>query len=148
VAGAPSGDAIWALERRLAAASAAPGDLEREEEMLDGLRQLLSIAADTHLPIVTTQHRVIGSDVCHFVAPVMLGGEAGAAGKIFVTSARVILAAGRTIVWPHHRITQIVRSGRQLDVVAAGAADVLTFTCNTYGDALVAVYLISKLTRS
>lgn len=67
-------------------------DLEIEEEMLDGLRQLLELERElraSHLPRVETSHRVVGSDRCHFSAPVSMPDDpAQPTGRLLLTSTR------------------------------------------------------------
>ena len=104
--------------------------------MIEGLRALLTFCSEP-LPIVQTQHRAIGTDACHVIAPVSLAGDAGSAGKLFVTSARLIFTGSRPLAWPWHRVRQVVRQERTLIVVAAGAAEPLHVQCNSFGDALV-----------
>jgi len=132
----------------MASLATAVDDAERESEMIEGLQLVLSIAASQSLPQVTTQHRVIGTDVCHFVAPVTMPAHAGTPGKLFLTSARVVLAGGKPIAWPWHRIRQFIRTGRNLTVIATGSAEPLEMICNTYGDALVAAHIASRLSPS
>src|SRR5436190_2468066 len=65
--------AVASLEAALRQQPPIADDLEIEEEMLDGLKQLLDLErglAAAALPIVETTHRVVGADVCHFSAPV------------------------------------------------------------------------------
>jgi len=145
VASAPDADAIAALAARITSLPTVADDAERESEMIEGLQLVRSIAVNQSLPEVTTQHRVIGTDVCHFVAPVTLPAHAGTPGKLFLTSARVVLAGGKTIAWPWHRIRRFTRMGRSLTVIASGSAEPLEMICNTYGDALVAAHLASRL---
>lgn len=121
-----------------------PDEAERREEMLDGLHQLMTVHG-APLPVVPTQHRVIGTDTCHFVAPVSRAGEP-AAGKLFLTSRRMVVVGSAVAAWPWHRIRRIDREGRDLVVAATEAAVVLQ--CNIYGDALVALYIAKQLTHA
>jgi hypothetical protein len=144
----PDPDAVAALEGAMPAddRNGAPdADAERRLEMIDGLRDVLRVASSSELPVVATQHRVIGQDTCHLVAPVTLVAEAAAPGKLFVTSARLLFAGGRVTAWPWHRVQRVTRHGRDLVVVVAGAAEPMHLQCNTYGDALVAAHLATRL---
>lgn len=143
-ADAPTAEAIQQLAGDLAPSSA-PDEAERQEEMLSGLRDLLALAADAALPTIATQHRVIGADRCHLIAPVSLGADAGAAGKLFLTSARLVFVTGRPTAWPWHRIRSITRTGRDLVVIVAGEPDAVLLRCNTYGEALAAQYMMKAL---
>jgi hypothetical protein len=144
IAAQPDAATIEALARAVPDASDASDEAERQHEMIEGLRQLAEVAAQTELPAIATQHRVIGDDVCYWVAPVSLPGETGAAAKLFVTSARLVLSAGRVRAWPWHRVSRLVRQGRDLIAVVAGVPDPLHVQCNTYGDALVVAHLAAR----
>lgn len=131
----PTPAALDDLRPRLAPASE-PDAREREEEMLDAIERILR-ERDTWAPLprVDTQHRVIGSDVCHFLAPVSAPDHGDASGKLFLTSHRVIFAGGASIAWPWHRIRQSHRQERDL-VFEAGDALTLRLRCNSYSDAV------------
>ena len=120
---------------------------ERIDEMLEGLQNLVAIAVNTTLPIVSTQHRVIGSDVCYFAAPASLVGPSDASGKLFITSARLVFAGPRVTAWPWHRITRLVRQARSIAPVIAGGADAPAILCNSYGDAMIVAHLAERLKR-
>jgi hypothetical protein len=112
--------------------------------MLEGLEQLLP-CTDAELPVMHTQHRVIGSDLCHFVAPASLAGNVDTPGKLFLTSQRVVFAGGRAQSWPWHRIRGVARQERALVFQINGAGEGLRINCNTYGDAMVARYFAGRL---
>jgi hypothetical protein len=144
-AASPTAEALDALGRGLGPASAAPDEAERQEEMLAGLRDLAAVSGGTTLPTIETQHRVIGADRCHLIAPVSLGAEAGAAGKLFLTSARLVFVGGRPTAWPWHRVRRVTRAGRDLIVIVTGEPEPLVLRCNTFGEALVGHYMAEKL---
>ena len=122
-------------------------EVEQREEMIEGLDHLASIGSDPTLPRVDTQHRVIGSDVCHFVAPATLVADVGTPGKLFLTSNRLVFSGGRVQAWPWHRLRDITRTGRELFVTIAGADAVVRLQCNTYGDAMVARHIALRILR-
>src|SRR5688572_19179371 len=67
--------AVAPLEAALRATPPLADDLEFEEEMLDALKQLLELERELtalRIPLVETSHRVVGSDRCHFSAPVSM----------------------------------------------------------------------------
>src|SRR5213082_3128995 len=67
--------AVVTLETALRATPPFADDLEIEEEMLQALEQLLELEREltaSRLPVVETSHRVVGSDRCHFSAPVSM----------------------------------------------------------------------------
>jgi hypothetical protein len=146
-ASAPTSAAVDALHAGVVRATDDLDEAERQEEMVDGLRQMLTIAETPDLAVVVTQHRVIGTDACYFVAPVSLVGDVAAPGKLFVTANRLIFASGKVQAWPWHRVHEIVRAGRALDVVLTGGSDGVRLQCNTYGDALVVWHLAGRLRR-
>jgi hypothetical protein len=119
---------------------------DRQLEMLEAIEQLVALQA-TALPEIATQHRVIGTDRCHLIAPAVLVETASAPGKLFVTSARVIFAGPRVRAWAHHRIRGRLRAERDLILTIAGEPEPVVFRCNSYGDALAAWY-ISETVRA
>jgi hypothetical protein len=142
-ADAPSVEAVDRLAARRVT-TASPDELERQDEMLEGLRDLVALAGAA-LPVIVTQHRVIGADTCHLVAPAGLVDQTETPGKLFVTSHRVLFAGGRVVAWPWHRVREVRRHERELLVVAAGAEEILRVRCNTYGDALAARHFATRL---
>ena len=145
VAEAPTAEAVAGLERGVASPAVAPDEAERQDEMLGGLRDLVAVGSAGDLPLIATQHRVIGADRCHFIAPVSLGADAGAAGKLFLTSTRLVFVSGRPAAWPWHRVRRVARAGRDLCIVVAGEPEPVILRCNTYGEALVAHYMMKTL---
>ena len=138
----PTPNAIARL-RESAAVSDAPDSAEEREEMIAGLDALAALAAGP-LPVLTTQHRVIGADTCHFIMPVTLADDVPAPGKLFVTSARLIVAASGSRAWPWHRIRGVTRAGRELLVGGAGDAT-LRIICNNFADALAVEHVARRL---
>ncbi|MFI5178276.1 MAG: hypothetical protein ACHQO8_06925 [Vicinamibacterales bacterium] len=138
---------IERLRTGVVPAAESPDEAERQEEMIDGLAQVLGVVAAPALPVVVTQHRVIGTDVCHFVAPVSLTGNVSVPGKLFLTAERRIFAGGRVQAWPWHRVHDVIRAGRVLAVVLTGGTEGLRAQCNTYGDALVARHVAGRKRR-
>lgn len=118
-------------------------EIEQQEEMVDGLEQLQTLAVDA-LPVMATQHRVIGDDVCHLALPATLEADQAVPGKLFLTSRRLVFAGGRAQSWPWHRIRGITRQGRGVLVVLGGSSGA-TLQCNTYGDAIVVAWIGTRL---
>jgi hypothetical protein len=156
---APAGDDGWwreaealterpgreGLDRlRDARRPASTDDAERQDEMLDGLDELVTIAETAVLPVVVTQHRVIGTDVCHLVIPATLVADASTPGKLLLTSTRLIFAGAGSQSWPWHRVRRVVRGGRDLIAILGGDTGA-RFQCNTYGEALVAQHVATRL---
>jgi hypothetical protein len=123
----------------------AADDYEMQVEMLDGLRHLLVVAGADTLPLIETQHRVIGTDRCHFLAPVSIASGGDASGKLLLTEHRAILTGGgapRTWAW--HRVRRFEREGYDLQIMTGGD-DFLILRCNTFGDALLAWHIGNRL---
>lgn len=112
-------------------------DAERQEELMDGLDRLLPLSEGA-LPVLATQHRVIGTDACHAVLPASLASQTEAPGKLFVTSHRIVFAGAKVLAWPWHRVGRLVRLERGLAITVAGQPEAVYIICNTYGDAMVA----------
>jgi hypothetical protein len=145
IAGEPSAEGIAALLQSMATIDDAPDEADRQAEFVEGLQRLADLRATTALPNIPTQHRVIASDRCHFIAPVSLVGPAGVAGKLFLTSNRAIFVGASVVSWPWHRVRAIARQDRDLVLSIVGGADLFVLRCNTYGDALEAGFLAEIL---
>ena len=146
--------AIASLEAALRQQPPLADDLEIEEEMLDGLRQLVAIDRDLaagHLPVVETTHRVVGADRCHFSAPVSVPDDpAQPTGRLLLTSTRAAFAGGaRTPALAWHAIREVVQNGRDVIFVLGRAGDEggQRFRCNSYGEALCAAAIARHLVR-
>jgi hypothetical protein len=113
LAGNPDRDRIAALRAQVEDAVKAPDIAELQEEMIDGLEGVLALVREPALPVIATQHRVIGQEVCHFIAPVSLIEEVDASGKLFATADRLVFAAGTVRQWPWHAI--VVQVGRPVE---------------------------------
>lgn len=144
LADAPDSSAIDALRTRRAP-DAPLDESEQQDEMLDGLTDLASLAAQASLPVVDTQHRVIGSDRCHMMTPATLTADQAVPGKVFLTERRLVFAGGAARSWPWHRVRDTSRSGRIVSLVMAGPADVVALQCNTLGDAMLICHLVRRL---
>ena len=144
--GAPTADGIAALKATVVDAAQAPDLAEAQIEMIDGLEALLQL---THspIPVLETQHRVIGADTCHYMTPASLAGEVDAGGKVFVTSARIIFASGTVASWPWHQIARIQREQRDLILELKGRPGA-RLRLNTYEGALVIAALAKRLTTN
>jgi hypothetical protein len=147
--------AVADLETALRRTPAFADDLEIEEEMLDALRQLLDLErelAASRLPIVETTHRVVGSDRCHFSAPVSMPDDpAQPTGRLLLTSTRVVFAGGvRTPALPWHAARDVVQSGRDLLFVFRNATEDggHRFRCNSFADALCGAAIARHLSRA
>lgn len=143
---APTIDAVAALKATTVSAAEAPDLAEAQDEMLEGLEALLHLS-QSPLPVLDTQHRVIGADTCHYLAPASLIDQVDSGGKLFVTSARLIFAAGTVVSWPWHQIARVQRDERDLVVDLKGRPGV-RLRLNTYEGALVIVALAVRLSAN
>lgn len=135
-AGAPAD-----LEARLKSDPPLSADVEVEEEMLQALRDALALERDlavSILPAVATAHRVAAGEPCHFSAAVSMPDDpAQPTGRLLLTSGRAAFAGGsRTPSIPWHSTRSILRAGRDLIVIRAGADDGYRFRCNSFSDAV------------
>jgi hypothetical protein len=131
------------LRPRLAALSDID-ERERQVEMIEGLDHLCDVAETEAIPVLDTQHRVIGADACHFMAPVGAPDHGDAIGKLFLTSQRVIFAGGASIAWPWHRVRRVSRHERDV-LFEGGDTLALRLRCNSYADALAAAAIGERL---
>jgi hypothetical protein len=115
--------------------------------MLDGLTQLVELAGAASLPVLDTQHRVIGADQCHFFTPATLLLDISVPGKLFLTSHRAIFAGGRVQAWPWHRLRDVVRQGRDVNLVIAGSEALVRLQCNSFGDAMTVRHIALRLAK-
>jgi hypothetical protein len=143
---APTLDALADLSARMTSQATSPDEAERQAEMLDGLGELAALW-DQALPVLSTQHRVIGTDVCHMAMPACLVGLTDQPGKVLLTSERLIHVGSGVRAWPWHRIGGVERLERRLDITILGSTDTMNLICNSYGDAMTAAYLARRLQR-
>jgi hypothetical protein len=128
-------------------------DVEVEEEMLDALRDVLALERDLAaavLPVIETSHRVAYGETCHYSVPVSMPDEpAQPTGRLLLTSGRAAFAgSSRTPAMPWHAARDVLRSGRDLIFVRAGAEDGARFRCNTLSDALCGAAIARHLVRA
>ena len=143
--GKPDAERIAALRAQIADASKAPDVAELQEEMIDGLERLLALFQQSVLPVIATQHRVIGSERCHFIVPVSLIEQVDVSGKLFATAERLVFAAGTVRQWPWHAIQAVTRVERDVVIDLRGRPAAARLRTNTYGDALLLVALSERL---
>jgi hypothetical protein len=113
--------------------------------MIDGLERLLALAQQSVLPVIATQHRVIGNELCHFIAPVSLIEQVDSSGKLFATAERLVFAAGTVRQWPWHAIPSMSRVERDVVIDLRGRPSAARLRANTYGDALLLIALAERL---
>lgn len=145
LASAPTADGLAALRASVLNAAEWPDPAEAQQEMVEALDALLTLTSRPALPVIATQHRVIGADTCHHLVPATLVNAVAGGGKLFVTSARLVYAADTVQAWPWHRVARVRRVDRDLFVDVHTAATV-GLRLNTYEDALVVQALAASLT--
>lgn len=117
---------------------------ERQIEMIEALEHLHVIVTAGAIPVLETQHRVIGTDACHYMAPVSAPDHGDAIGKLFLTNHRVIFAGGASIAWPWHRVRRVTRHERDV-IFEGGDTLALRLRCNSFADALAGAALGERL---
>jgi hypothetical protein len=143
---APDAETARRLRDRLTADPPFAPDIEVEEEMLDGLEQLLALSAELdggRLPRIDTTHRVIGAEACHYSAPVSMPDDSSQpSGRLLLTATRAVFVGGAKVTsaaW--HSTAQALQADRDLLLIRVDAQTVHRFRCNTYADALCAAAL-------
>jgi len=141
----PDADRIARLRSDVCDPDEFPDSAESQEEMLDGLDRLLAFVQAPALPVVDTQHRVIGDAVCHFMAPASLVEVVDAGGKLFATADRLVFAAGAVRRWPWPTVTSVSRVERDVVIDVRGQPGAARLRLNSYGDALLVVAVARRL---
>jgi hypothetical protein len=146
----PDRQAVSELRGRLDRLSAPDGDLEIEREMLEALEHVVDFAAavkESGLPAIATGHRVVGTDVCHFTAPVSMPDDpTQPSGRLLLTNARAIFvggARGMAVAW--HAITQPTQSHRDVILIRTDGSALYRFRCNSFDDAICAAFIARRL---
>jgi hypothetical protein len=149
-AAGPGADRIERLRTDLDAFGLPEDDVEIEREMLDALDEretLASTLRESGLPVVETQHRVVGAERCHYTAPASMPDEPGQpGGRLLLTSGRAIFvggANGLAAAW--HMVGDAQHVDRDIVLVRADRDQLYRFRCNTFGDALRGALIAREL---
>ena len=148
LAQSPDVDRINALRTAICDAVSAPDIAEEQLEMIEGLERAHALSRLPALPVVATQHRVIGQATCHFLAPASLIDQVDVSGKLFATGTALVFApgaAGAVKQWPWHSVSAVARVARDVVIDQRGQPSAARLRMNTMGDALVAVALAERL---
>lgn len=121
-------------------------DPEIQQEMDDAAAAVCDAEAAGALPVLETQHRAIGADTCHLAVPASLPDRSDAFGKFFITDRRVVFAGGASISIGLGRIVKVDRQARDV-VVISGGDGLHRFRCNSFTDAMLAVWMLERLRR-
>jgi hypothetical protein len=147
---APDAGALERLRGTLHVQPPLADDIEMEEEMLEGLERLIALTADLasgRLPHLETSHRIVGTDACHFSAPVSMPEDAAQpTGRLLLTGTRAVFAGGArptTLAW--HATADVVHSDRDVLLIRSDRDTAYRFRCNNYGDALAAAAIARHL---
>jgi hypothetical protein len=147
---APNAAALERLRNALHVQPPLADDIELEEEMLEGLERLITLAADLadgRLPRLETSHRIVGTDPCHFSAAVSMPEDpAQPTGRLLLTGTRAVFAGGArptTLAW--HAAAEIVQTDRDVLLIRSDRETAYRFRCNNYGDALTAAAIARHL---
>ena len=138
------------LRRGLDRLDTSDADFEIEREMLGGLEHVVEFAADVTaggLPGIATGHRVVGTDVCHFTAPVSMPDDPSQpSGRLLLTNARAIFVGGaRGVTVPWHAVGRSMHADRDLILVRADGTSLYRFRCNSFDDVLRAAFIARQL---
>lgn len=120
-------------------------DPEIQQELQDATARVKAAEEAGALPVLETQHRAIGADVCHLAVPASMPDRADTFGKLFLTNRRVVFAGPSPVTMTIGRVIRTDRQQRDVVIVAGG--DLLRFRCNSFGDAMLAVWMLDRLTR-
>jgi hypothetical protein len=147
---APNQEEVAHLRVKLDAIALPEDDIEIEREMLAGLDELAkleAVVASTGLPVIDTGHRVVGSDACHFMAPVSMPDEPSQpSGRLFLTAARAIFAGGaKATTLPWHAVSEVLQQTRDVVLVRHDRETLYRFRCNAFADAMCAAFLARAL---
>lgn len=119
-----------------------------EIEMLEGLRDFVLFRAGVEregLPVLDTQHRVLGADRCHFWTAAFPPDRVESGGKLFLTGTRLVFLGGGVQAVPWHAVSTIGRDGRDLVFVVPSRDAVFRFRCNAFGEAMRGQYVAERL---
>lgn len=140
---------VPALRAQLEALGLSDDEIEIEREMVDALETVIGLADSVEsagLPVVATGHRVVGSDVCHFIAPASMPDDpAQPSGQLILTNARAIFVGGARLSMAWHLVAGVTQSGRDLVLARMDRQSPSLFRCNSFGDALCAAFLARRL---
>jgi hypothetical protein len=144
------GRSVVSLAASLDAMGLADDEIEIEREMLDGLRELIQLRhalGSDGLPVLQTGHRVIGTERCHFTAPVSMPDDtAQPAGRLLMTTSRAIFMGGaRTTTVPWHAIGEVLHNERDIVLIRKDRDNLYRFRCNSFADAMCGAYLARHL---
>lgn len=150
------GDAalLSALAARPAELGLADEDVEMELELRAAWLDVLELAGSARLgdlPVLETNHRVVGADTCYFIAPAFAVDRPHEPGKVFLTDRRVMFVGSTVTSAGWGRVSRIDDVERDLVVVWAGASGLRRYRFNTLRDAkrgaFVARWLKDRLAR-
>jgi hypothetical protein len=144
--------AVAVLSEQLNGLDLPEEETEIEREMLVALQDLgalIESVKETGLPALTTGHRIVREDCCHFVAPASMPDESSpASGQLLLTNRRAIFVGAVARSFPWHRVREVLQQDRDLVLVATRPDALITFRCNGFSDALRAAFIARALTTN
>ena len=144
----PGHEAVAALRARLDGLGLPPEEIELEEEMVEGLAALAALVP-APIPVVETGHRAIGTETCHFSAPVFMPEEPSQPGGrlLFTGSRAVFVGGGRPTIIPWHAVGDVRQAARDVLLLRVDRERLFRFRANSYADALCGAHLARRLAR-
>jgi hypothetical protein len=148
---APAAADVTRLRTALDSLGADEDDVEIEREMLEGLGQVVELQsafAAAGLPAIDTGHRVVGADVCHFIAPASKPDDpAQPSGRLILTNRRALFVAGAASAVPWHAIADVAYAQRDIVLVRTGGELSYRYRCNSFADALRGNFIARELIK-
>lgn len=129
--------------RQRAADTSLDDDPEIQEEREEARARVRAAEAAGATPVLETQHRAIGADICHFAVPASMP-DRDVFGKLFITNRRLLFSGGSPIAIGLGRVAAFDVRERDL-VVRPGGEPPLRFRCNSFGDAMMAAWILQRL---
>jgi hypothetical protein len=148
---APSAPDVTRLRSTLDSFGATDDDVEIEREMLEGLGQVVelqSTVAAAGLPAIDTGHRVVGTDVCHFIAPASKPDDpTQPSGRLILTNRRALFVGSSAAALPWHAVGDVAYAHRDIVLVRTGGEITHRYRCNSFGEALRGSFIARELIR-
>lgn len=142
-------DDVAALLAELESAGWDHDEVDLDVERLEGRRVQLALTAAIDrdgLPVVETQHRVVGHDVCHFRAPAFLANDGhDATGTLLLTNRRLVFLAADPVALRWSEVRKASALDRDLVVVPVARGLVYRIRLNTFADAARAFAIARRL---
>ncbi|MPY89896.1 MAG: hypothetical protein GEU99_18475 [Luteitalea sp.] len=124
-------------------------EVELEVEMIRGALDVLSLrerVAHEGLPILEHQHKVLGTDRCHFRCSAFTVDEGGnRTGRLFLTDQRMLFLASPVLAVPWNAIASVEDDERDIVVRTVTLGVAYRFHCNAFSDARCGAFIAQTL---